>query len=189
MSCSFWPGPLAHGQRDRRHDRHQQDHGRDLERIQVLRVEQLARARACWNSPRAGVGRPQPLRRPRPELAHPDHEADLRDDDQRDQRAERRIPREALAQLRDVDVEHHHDEEPQHHDRADVDDDQRHGEKLRLEQQPDHGAVEERGDQEQRAVHRIARRDDAERGRDQDRAEGVEEDVDDHAGCRLVDQR
>jgi len=41
-SCTFWPGRRAHGERDRGDDRHQQDHRGHLERVQVLRVEQLA---------------------------------------------------------------------------------------------------------------------------------------------------
>ena len=96
---------VAHGQRDRRDDRDQQDHGRDLERIEVLRVQQLTE--------RLRIGVTLGLRHRRgqrveAELLHVDDQADLRDHDQRDQGAQRRIAREALAQPGDVDVEHHH---------------------------------------------------------------------------------
>ena len=74
-----------------------------------------------------------------------------------DQRADRQVLQEALAQLGEIDVEHHHDEQEQHRDRADIDDDQDHRQELGAEQQEQPGRVEEGEDQEQHRMHRVAR--------------------------------
>ena len=58
----------------------------------------------------------------------------------------------------DIDVEHHHDEQEQHHDGADVDEHQDDRQEFGLEQQPQDGARDERQDEEQRRVDRVARR-------------------------------
>ncbi len=97
-----------------------------------------------------------------------------------DRRADRQIALEAAAQLLEVDVQHHHDEQEQHRDGADINDDQDHRQELGAGDQEQRGGVEERQDQEQHRMHRIARTD-HHRGRDQqDRREDVEEDGDDH---------
>jgi hypothetical protein len=64
-----------------------------------------------------------------------------------------RIP----AQFREVDVEHHHHEQEQHRHRAHIDDHQDHREEFGPQQDEKPGCVEERQDQEQHRVHRIAR--------------------------------
>ena len=68
---------------------------------------------------------------------------------------ERRVLDEAGAQLREVDVEHHDDEQEQHGHRADVDDHQDHGQELGAEQHEQPRRVEEGEDQEQHRVHRV----------------------------------
>jgi hypothetical protein len=60
---------------------------------------------------------------------------------------------------REIHVEHHHDEQEQHGNRADVDDDQQEGEELGPDQQEQAGRVEESQDQPQHAVHRVSRHD------------------------------
>ena len=54
----------------------------------------------------------------------------LEEQDAADHRADRRVALEALAQLGEVDVQHHDDEQEQHRDRADIDDDQDHRQEL-----------------------------------------------------------
>ena len=49
---------------------------------------------------------------------------------------ERQIAHEAGAQLGEIDVEHHHDEQEQHRDRADIDDDQQHRDELGADAAP-----------------------------------------------------
>ena len=83
-----------------------------------------------------------------------------------DQRADRQILQEALAQFGEVDVQHHHDEQEQHRDRADIDDDQDHRQKLGAQQQEQAGRVDEGEDQEQHRMHGIARRNHHQRGGD-----------------------
>jgi len=78
----------------------------------------------------------------------------------RDDETQRRILDEARAQLREIDVEHHDDEQEQHRHRADVHDDQQHGQELRAEQNEQARRVEERQDQEQHRVDRVLRQDD-----------------------------
>jgi hypothetical protein len=58
------------------------------------------------------------------------------------------------AQLGEIDVEHHHDEQEQHRDRADIDDDQDHRQELGAQQHEQAGGVEEGQDQEQHRMHR-----------------------------------
>ena len=56
---------------------------------------------------------------------------------------DRRILDEASAQLGEIHVEHHDDEQEQHRHRADVDDDQQHRQELGAEQNEQPGRVEE----------------------------------------------
>ena len=71
--------------------------------------------------------------------------------------ADRQVLDEALAQLGEVDVEHHDDEQEQHRDRADIDDDQDHRQELGAHQHEQAGGVDEGQDQVQHRVHGIAR--------------------------------
>ena len=138
MSCCLQPGAAAHGQRDGGDDRHQQQHGRKLERIGVAGVQHTARARACCCSRPAARRRGSRRCRAR-RVAHTTPTISTITA-QRGEPAEPGEAREALAQLRQVDVEHHDDEQEQHHHRADVHQHQHDGEELRLEQQPDRRA-------------------------------------------------
>src|SRR5690606_38143300 len=70
----------------------------------------------------------------------------LDQDDDADQRADRQILQEALAQFGEIDVEHHDDEEEQNRDRADIDDDEDHREEFSTHQQEEARGVEERQD-------------------------------------------
>ena len=78
--------------------------------------------------------------------------------------AQWQITRKALAQRREIDVQHHHHEQEQHHHRANIDQHQRDGQELGLQQYPQSRAGEERQYQEHRGMHRIARRDHAQPG-------------------------
>ncbi|MNZ89178.1 hypothetical protein D3C78_1080870 [compost metagenome] len=69
---------------------------------------------------------------------------------------------ETLAQCVDADVQHHHHEQEQHHHRAQVDQHQRDGQELRLEQQPDGRGLGEGQDQVEHGMHGVACRDHAE---------------------------
>ena len=82
---------------------------------------------------------------------------------------------EALAQLREIDVQHHHHEEEQHGDGADIDDHQDHRQELGSHQHEQAGRVDEGEDEEEYRRDRVARGDDHERGRDRDTGEQVEE--------------
>ena len=123
-----------------------------------------------------------------------DHQQQLREKHDADQRADRQILQEALAQLGEIDVEHHHHEQEQHRDRADIDHHQDHGEEFGAQQHEQPGRVDEGEDQEQHRMHGILRRDHHQRGRDADAGEEIEEEgVDDHAGspseCRPIAMR
>ena len=90
--------------------------------------------------------------------------------------ADRQVVEEALAELDEIDVEHHHHEQEQHRDRADIDDDQDHRQELGAEQHEQAGGVDEGEDQEQHRVDGIARADDHDRGGDGHGRKEVEED-------------
>jgi hypothetical protein len=128
---------LAHGQHDRRDDRHQQQHGGKLERIHVLRVEHgPVRGVAVVRRQRTGAMLhvdvdAQASRATTTPTISSDHDATT-------------MPAEPGSsgvkpsrRLLDVDVEHHHHEQEQHHHRAHVDQHQHDREELGLEQQPD----------------------------------------------------
>src|SRR5436853_2188121 len=70
-------------------------------------------------------------------------------EDEPDQRADRQIARKAAAQLSEIDIEHHHNKEEQHRDRADIDDDEDHREELGPHQHKEPGRVEESEEPEQ----------------------------------------
>ncbi|KIT99184.1 hypothetical protein QU38_02890, partial [Staphylococcus aureus] len=87
-----------------------------------------------------------------------------RDQDLGDQRdgkrhAHRGIAHHPGAQLREVDVEHHHHEEEQHGDRADIDDDEQHRDERGIGEHHQAGGVEERQDEPQDGMDRVARQD------------------------------
>ena len=136
MSCSFRPARLRMVSEMAATMAIEQQHGRELERIDVLGVQQLAElggvavvapaaaarrvvdvdARGCASTPRS-----RSRTTTTPATMPPSQ----------------RVAREAAAHFLDVDVEHHDDEQEQHHHRADVDQHQHDGEELRLDQQPD----------------------------------------------------
>ncbi len=103
------------------------------------------------------------------------HHHQLDEQDEPDQRAQRRVPDEAGPQLGEVHVEHHHDEQEQHGDGADVDHDQDHRQELGAEQHEQPRRVEEREDQEEHRVHGVPGQDHHQAGGDRDRREQVEE--------------
>src|SRR3546814_17046640 len=61
------------------------------------------------------------------------------------------------TKLGKVDVQHHDYEEEENRDRANINDDQQHGDELRLQQNHKSRSIEERHDQPEQAVHRITR--------------------------------
>ena len=103
-----------------------------------------------------------------------DHVDDREYHESGDARGQCPIAGNPAAKLLDVDVEHHDDEQEQHHDGADVDEHEHDTEELRIEQQPDQRAVEEAQDQQQRRIDGIAREDHPERRQDQHRRKDKE---------------
>ena len=73
----------------------------------------------------------------------------LHKQNQADQQTDRQICERTLAQLGEIDVEHHDDEQEQHRHRADIDDDQDHRQELGAQQHEQPGRVEKGQDQEQ----------------------------------------
>ena len=94
-----------------------------------------------------GIGARDGARHARPDHPGADHQQQLRQQHDADQRAERQVLQEALAQLGEIDVEHHHHEQEQHRDRADIDDDQDHRQELGAHQHEQAGGVDEGEDQ------------------------------------------
>ena len=147
---------VAQRQHDRADHRHQQHQAGGLEQEDVVGVEQPPERRGVADlrrrrrqTQRGGVGR---------ELPAAEHQRQFDEQHRADRGADRQIALEAAAQLGEVDVEHHHDEQEQHRDRADIDDDQDHRQELGAGDQEQCRGVEERQDQEQHRMHRIARR-------------------------------
>ena len=81
-------------------------------------------------------------------------------DDGEDALADERLVGEVVLA---VDAEQHDHEQDQHDDGARVDDDLHGGEELGVLVEEQHGDAEQRRDQAQRRVHRVAREHDAER--------------------------
>ena len=150
-------GPVAERQHDRADHGDEQHHARGLEEVDVAGVEDLPE--------RLGVG---DARRPAP--AAPTVASGANTQPPRTisssarstmpiSAADRQVVEEALAELDEIDVEHHHHEQEEHRDRADIDDDQDHRQELGAEQHEQAGGVDEGEDQEQHRVHGIARAD------------------------------
>ncbi len=72
-------------------------------------------------------------------------------------------------------VHQHDDEEKQHHDAAAIDEHLHGGDELGMAQQEERRHRQERGQQRDRAVHRIAQRDHQDGAADGERAEEVEQ--------------
>ena len=104
-----------------------------------------------------------------------DHQQELDQEHDPDQRAHREVVEKALTQLGEIDVEHHHDEQEQHRDGADIDDDQDHRQELGAHEHEQAGRVDEGEDQEQHGMHGIARGDHHEGGRHADAGEQIKE--------------
>ena len=87
---------------------------------------------------------------------------------------------EPFALLRDravAEVQHHHDENEQHHDRAGVDDDLEYAGERRTEHEEHRGDRQQRHHEVEQRVHRVAAGDDHDRGRGRDRGGDVEEET------------
>src|SRR5690606_10204376 len=111
-----------------------------------------------------------------------DDEHELDEEDHTDEGTDRQVLQEALAQLREVDVEHHDDEEEEHRDRADIDDHEDHRQELGAHQDEQARRVDEGQDQEEHRMHGVARGDDHEgRGHAHARKEIEEGRCDRHA--------
>ena len=172
--------PVAQREDDGAQHRDEQDEPRGLEEIGVVGVEHApdrlgvadraeggrARRRRGCGVDAQNVGTDHPAR---------DDEKQLDQEDHGDQAADREVLEEALAELREIDVQHHDDEQEQDRDCAHIDDDQDHRQELGPEDKEQAGGVHESQDQVQHRVHGIARCDHHEGGRDRDDAEQVEE--------------
>jgi len=159
----------AQGKRDRRDDRDEQHDRGDLECVGILRVQHTAQLAGI-----AVAGGELPRARCDAVVPAPQHGRHLRDHDDAHDEREGKVAPEPLTQPFQVDVQHHDDEKEQHHYRANVDHHQHDREELGAQEQPDRCRREEREDQEQCSVHRVARRDHAQRGEQHDRRESVE---------------
>src|SRR5262249_28143919 len=89
--------------------------------------------------------------------------------------ANRQVLYEPLAQLGEINVEHHHHEQEQHQYRADIDDDEDHRQEFRSQQNEQRSRVDEGENEEQDRMHRIPGRDDHDGGGDAHTGEQVEE--------------
>ena len=149
MSCGLTPGAPAQRQHDGRDARHQQDERRDLRGIGVAgeqRRAQGARVRIIRRQRAARLASVAP-----PRCRTTMTLIDRKHDEARHGHRQRPVAGEFLAQLLDVDVEHHDHEQEQHHDGADIHQHQHDPQEFRVQQQPDDGAVEEAQHQQQRA--------------------------------------
>ena len=159
--------------RDGGDDRDQKNHRRDLERESVVGVD--------LPSQRAGIAVTGPglagtRGRARRQVPADQHQRHLDKNQQADGRADRDVTSKSLAHLVEINVQHHHHEQKQHHHRADVNQHQRDGQELRVQQHPHAGGAEKRQHQPQSRMDRIAAGDHAQRREHEDRGEGVEND-------------
>src|SRR5207249_11887521 len=97
------------------------------------------------------------------------------EEDAADHQTDRQIFQKTLAQLGEVDVEHHDHEQEQDCDRADIDHDQHHAEEFGTHQHEQAGGVDEGQDQIQHGVHGIARDNHHHRRGHADAGEQIEE--------------
>src|SRR6185369_11806016 len=169
---------LAHGQRDGRNNGDEQEHSRKFERINVVRVEHFAELGGIAVTGRLHL---RTVGHVNPHASRPYHAHDLEYHDARNDAASHRVARHARAHGFDVDVEHHDHEQEQHHDCADVNQDEHDGQELRFDEQPDVRAGEEAQHQQHGRVHRVLHHDHAQRRHHEHQREKPKENLDQHA--------
>ena len=121
------PRPLTRRQRYGRNDGEQENDGGDFKRVNVFGVEDRAE-RLCvavsigrWlKTADAGIC----------PATHPNHVDQLDNHEPGDQQAEWRVPRQATTHPLDIDIEHHHDKQEQHHYSADINQHENDGEEF-----------------------------------------------------------
>jgi len=175
---------VVEGEHDGADHGHQQNEPRRLEQIDVARVEQLTQGLGVAHlGSRRRRRIPDEVRRGQPGA---DHEDQLHKKQNPDDGADRQIFEKARAQLGEIHVEHHNHEQEQHHDRADIDDHQDHGEELGAQQHEQTGGVEEGKDEIEHRMHRVLRGDHHHAGADAHRGEQIEEQRGEHHAAFFV---
>ena len=124
---------MAQRQHDGADHGDEQDQAGGLEVVDVAGVEHAAE-RLGVGDRRPAIGAVIALRHAGPITQAPTTSKQLGEQHDADHDADRQILQEALAQLGEIDVEHHHHEQEQHRDRADIDDDQDHRQELGAQQ-------------------------------------------------------
>ena len=147
----------------------------ELEEEDVVRVEHAPERLGVGDGLAAGGIAERGLHQAGIDRPGADDEDQLDQEDRADEAAHRQVLLEALPQLREVDVEHHDDEQEQHRDGADIDHDEDHRQELGAHQDEEPGGVHEGQDQEQHRGHGIARSDHHEARGDGEPGEQVEE--------------
>ncbi len=111
----------------------EQNNARRLERQQVIGIKHIAQRLGVGDG--SAVGNRHRCRNLLQRLIERDikHKAQFEQDDRRHKRAHRQVAQEALAQLDEIDIEHHDDEQEQHGHRADIYNDEDHGNELGAE--------------------------------------------------------
>ena len=162
-----------HDGADHGDEQHEAGH---LEEVDVARIEDEPELlRVGGFAAQLGHRRARVLGDADAEAAADEQQDQLGQHDAADDQADGRILDEAGAQLGEVDVEHHDDEQEQHGDGADVDDDEDHRQELGAEQDEQPGGVEEGEDEEEHGVHGVLGHDDHHRRGDRKRRKQIEE--------------
>ena len=173
MFCRRTPHPVLQRQYDGADHGDQQDHAGGFEEIDVAGVEHEADHFDIRHISRDRRG--DRVRNARPDRPGTDHQQELSEEYAADQHADRQILQRALLELGEIDVEHHHHEQEQHGDRADVDHDQDHGEEFGAQQHEQPRRVDEGEDEIEHGMHRVPRRDHHEGARHADAGKEIEE--------------
>jgi hypothetical protein len=162
---------LTQGQRNGRDDGHEQDHGRHLNRCQVV-GEQLHTQ--CLGIGQLGSFGRERLGFRQVEAAR-QHEGHFHGNHRANGTGQREVLPEALPQRVDVDVEHHHHEQEEHHHGTHVHKHQRNRQELGLKEHPHARGTEEGQHEVQRGTHGALGGDHAEAREAQHEAEEVKE--------------
>jgi hypothetical protein len=159
------------GQHDGADHRDGQDDARGFEQEQIAAIQQRADGGRVGQILRRGGCRISRAQHQRARMDSARTQQQFSHQHQSDEQTQRQVLGETGPQRGKIDVEHHHHEEEQHSDRADVDDDQQHGDELGPDQHHQTRRVEERQDQPQHRMDRVAcqdgggARDDHQRGK------------------------
>src|SRR6266516_2432850 len=162
-------------QDDRTDHRNQQHDAGRLKEIDVAGVKHVPECLRIERAPRRRYRRRDRLLRVGIDGPADQNQNQFDQKNRAEKSADRQVLSKALTQLGEINIEHHHYEQEQYQDGADIDDDKNHRQEFRAEKNEQRGRVDERENEKEYRVHGIPSRNHHDRGGDAHASKQVEE--------------